>query len=110
MSPKFYILTWTAEFKNSDSGKIAGQPRYYQYVEDANYKAGKLLEQFVTEKLADVHDVWGNIGKCGGTPLGKVDYTVTVREERLYDDLQDLVPVPLLNIGSGSVDLSGSGT
>ena len=124
MPQKIYILTWTPESGNLDPAEISHQPQYYQYAEDANYKAGEVLKQLVTEEVVDEYGVWENIDKCGGTPFvqtipyqhpgGEVDYTVMVREERLYDDLQDVVPVPPLDIGSGPratfADLSGDGT
>ena len=104
MSEPFYILTCTREFYDTVPRKITSEPKYYKYVEDANYDAGKIVKQLLGDGLADEFGVWEEISECGDMPFvqttkqqtvqGRVDFTVTVQKGTLCEDVQDVVFQP----------------
>ena len=82
-------------------GKIGS----FQNVKDANRYAGKVFERSpLTTAIVSEHQVWDHIEKCGCTAYtqmipvmtkqGRVEVTLFVQEEILYEDSQDSTFLP----------------
>ncbi len=100
MPESFYGLYSQLTSYGPDPGTKTGPVRYYKYVEDANYHAGKLFEYYLTRDCIDELKIWQKIANCGATPFvhtiacpkinGTTYYTMIVREETLHEDVDDI--------------------
>lgn len=100
MPESFYGLYSQLTSYGPDPGTKTCLVRYYKYVEDANYHAGKLFEYYLTSECIDELQIWQKIANSGATPFvhtiagpktnGMTYYTMIVREETLHEDVDDI--------------------